>query len=419
MKIYRCGFENNNLYEFCVLIAKCQQMNRGSYIFSQLLSYVPKDIFDRIVTKYKGNKYVKSFTCWNQFCVMVFAQLAERESLRYLESVLMHHQSCLHHMGMGRTVAKSTLAYANMTRDPEIFREMAMRLVKIARDLRAERHSELDEFIDGDVYAFDSTTISLCLSRFSWLKLHHEKAGIKLHTLFDVKTDVPAFFIYPEASLHDSKVMGEIPYVAGSYYVFDRAYMATAMLFKIHNAHAFFVVREKVHMKFKVIEDRIVNASSGVTSDQIIRLEGLKTKDQYPELIRRVSYHDSESGNDFVFYTNSLDVSAELIALLYRYRWRVELFFKWMKQHLHIKEFFGHNENAIQIQIYTAIAAYCIVAIVEHHLKLDRDLYELLRVLQGSLFEKTSIDEFFKNGLKWQIATKDTFENEIQLMLNF
>lgn len=394
-------------------------MNYGSYIFSQLLSYVPKDVFDRIVKKYKGNKYVKIFTSWNQFCVMVFAQLAERESLRDLESVLMHHQSCLHHMGMGSTVAKSTLAYANMTRDPEIFREMAMKLVKIARDLRAGRCEELDKFLDGDVYAFDSTTISLCLSRFPWLKLHHEKAGIKVHTLFDVKTDVPAFFIYTEASLHDSKVMGEIPYVAGSYYVFDRAYMVTTMLFKIHNAHAFFVVREKIHMKFKVIEDRVVDASSGVTADQIIRLDGLLTKDQYPENLRRVSYLDAESGNDFVFYTNSLDVSAELIALLYRYRWRVELFFKWMKQHLHIKEFFGHNENAIQIQIYTAIAAYCIVAIAEHNLKLDRDLYEVLRVLQGSLFEKTPLVDFFKNGQKWQIATKDSYEDELQLMLKF
>ena len=394
-------------------------MNYGSYIFSQLLSYVPKDVFDRIVKKYKGNKYVKVFTCWNQFCVMVFAQLAERESLRDLESVLMHHQSCLHHMGMGNTVAKSTLAYANMTRDPEIFREMAMKLVKIARDLRARRCEDLDKFLDGDVYAFDSTTISLCLSRFPWLKLHHEKAGIKVHTLFDVKTDVPAFFLYTEASLHDSKVMGEIPYVAGSYYVFDRAYMVTTMLFKIHNAHAFFVVREKIHMKFKVIEDRVVDASSGVIADQIIRLDGLLTKDQYPENLRRVSYHDAESGNDFVFYTNSLDVSAELIALLYRYRWKVELFFKWMKQHLHVKEFFGHNENAIQIQIYTAIAAYCIVAIAEHHLKLDRDLYEVLRVLQGSLFEKTPLKDFFENGQKWQIATKDSYEDELQLMLNF
>jgi len=394
-------------------------MNQGSYIFRQLLSKVPRDVFDRIVNKYEGNKYVKSFTCWNQFCVMVFAQLAERESLRDLESVLMHHQSSLHHIGMSKTVAKSTVAYANMTRDPEIFREMAMKLIKIARDLRTGRCEELDKYIDGDVFAFDSTTLSLCLSRFPWLKLHHEKAGVKVHTLFDVKTDIPAFFIYTEASLHDSKVMEEILYVAGSYYVFDRAYMVTPMLFKIHNAHAFFVVREKVRMKFQVVETRNVDSTSGVTADQIIRLDGLKTKDQYPENLRRVSYHDTESGNDFVFYTNSLHVSAELIALLYRYRWRVELFFKWMKQHLHIKEFFGHNENAIQIQIYTAISAYCIVAIVENELNLGRDLYEVLRVLQGSLFEKIPLEDFFQKGQKWQIATKDPYENELQLMLNF
>lgn len=395
-------------------------MNQGSYIFSQLLGYVPKDVFDRIVKKYDGNKYVKSFTCWNQFCVMVYAQLAERESLRDLESVLMHHQSCLHHMGMGRTVSKSTLAYANMNRDPEIFREMALKLVKIARDLRVGRCTELDEFIDGDVYAFDSTTLSLCLSRFPWLKLHHEKAGVKVHTLFDIKTDIPAFFIYTEASLHDSKVMEEIPYVAGSYYVFDRAYMVTPILYSIHNTyHAYFVVREKSHMRFNVIEDRAVDPNSGVMTDQIIRLDGLKTKYQYPENLRRVTYHDAESGNDFVFYTNNRDVSAEQVALLYRYRWRVELFFKWMKQHLHIKEFFGHNENAIQIQIYTAISAYCIVAIAEHRLNLGRDMYEVLRVLQGSLYEKIPLRDFFEAGRKWQFATDDpTFEG-LQLMLNF
>jgi len=395
-------------------------MNQGSYIFSQLLGYVPRDVFDRIVKKYEGNKYVKSFSCWNQFCVMVYAQLAERESLRDLESVLMHHQSCLHHMGMGKTVAKSTLAYANCTRDPEIFREMALKLVKIARDLRVGRCKELDEFIDGDVYAFDSTTLSLCLSRFPWLKLHHEKAGIKVHTLLDVKTDIPTFFIYTEASLHDSKVMEEIPYVAGSYYVFDRAYMVTPMLYTIHNTyHAFFVVREKSHMRFKVIENRNVNSNSGVMTDQIIFLDGTKTKHQYPAKLRRVTYHDAESGSDFVFYTNNLEVSAELIALLYRYRWRVELFFKWMKQHLHIKEFFGHNENAIQVQIYTAISAYCIVAIVEHDLNLGLDLYQVLRVLQGSLFEKTLLRDFFDAGKKWQIATEAPESDGLQYVLNF
>lgn len=395
-------------------------MNQGSYIFSQLLGYVPKDVFDRIVKKYDGNKYVKSFTCWNQFCVMVYAQLAERESLRDLESVLMHHQSCLHHMGMGRTVSKSTLAYANMNRDPEIFREMALKLVKIARDLRVGRCTELDEFIDGDVYAFDSTTLSLCLSRFPWLKLHHEKAGVKVHTLFDIKTDIPAFFIYTEASLHDSKVMEEIPYVAGSYYVFDRAYMVTPILYSIHNTyHAYFVVREKSHMRFNVIEDRAVDPNSGVMTDQIIRLDGLKTKYQYPENLRRVTYHDAESGNDFVFYTNNRDVSAEQVALLYRYRWRVELFFKWMKQHLHIKEFFGHNENAIQIQIYTAISAYCIVAIAEHRLNLGRDMYEVLRVLQGSLYVKIPLRDFFEAGRKWQFATDEPNFERLQLMLNF
>lgn len=394
-------------------------MNQGSHIFSQLLSYVPKDVFDRIVKKHEGNKYVKNFTCWNQFCAMTFAQLAERESLRDLESVLMHHQTCLHHMGMGRIVARSTLSYANMTRNSEIFREMAMSLVNTARTLRAGRCGELDGFIDGDVFAFDSTTLTLCLSRFPWLKLHHKKAGVKLHTLFDVKTDVPAFFIYTEASLHDSKVMDEIPYVSGSYHVFDRAYMATRRLFKIQDAHAFFVVREKMRMKYKVIERRPMDAESGMTSDQMIRLDGSRTRNQYPENLRRVSCHDAEKGMDFVFYTNDMELPAEEIALLYRYRWKVELFFKWMKQHLHVKEFFGNNENAIQIQIYTAIAAYCIVAIAEQRLKLGRNLYEVLRVLQGSLFEKVPLVDFFREGRMWQFATEERPFNNSQLLLNF
>lgn len=408
------------LLYLCIDSKMTETMNHGSYIFSQLLGFVPKDVFDRIVKKYDGNKYVKSFTCWNQFCVMVYAQLAERESLRDLESVLIHHQSYLHHMGMGRTVAKSTLAYANMTRNPEIFREYALKLVKMARDLRIGRCSELDEFVDGDVYAFDSTTLSLCISRFPWLKLHHEKAGVKVHTLFDVKTDIPTFFIYTEASLHDSKVMDEIPFMAGSYYVFDRAYMVTPKLYSIHKTyHAYFVVREKSHMRFKVIENRKVKSDSGVMTDQIIRLDGTKTKYQYPENLRRVTYHDAESGDDFIFYTNHLEVPADLVALLYRYRWRVELFFKWMKQHLHIKEFFGFNENAIQIQIYTAISAYCIIAIAEHKLQLGMDLYEVLRVLQGSLYEKVPLRDFFEKGRKWQIATEEPQFNNLQLLLKF
>ena len=323
-------------------------------------------------------------------------------------------------MGMGHIVAKSTLAYANMNRDPKIFREMALKLVKIARDLRVGRCAELDELIDGDVYAFDSTTLSLCLSQFPWLKLHHEKAGVKFHALLDVKTEIPAFFIYTEASLHDSKMMEEIPYVAGSYYVFDRAYMVTPMLYLIHNTyHAYFVVREKSHMRFRLIENREVKSDSGVMTDQIIRLEGIKTKYQYPENLRRVAYHDTESEDNFVFYTNNLDVPAELVALLYKYRWKVELFFKWMKQHLHIKEFFGYNENAIQIQIYTAISAYCIVAIAEHRLNLGRDMYEVLRVLQGSLYEKIPLRDFFEAGRKWHFATDEHEIDDLQLLLNF
>lgn len=387
-------------------------MFKGQYIFTQLSSYLPKNQFDWYVRKYEGNKYIKSFTCWNHLLVMIFGQLSNRESLRDLVSTLNAHQSKFHHLGFGDSVTRSNLSKANEIREVRIFEDMANVMIATARVKRTGEH---DFFLDGNVYAFDSSTISLCLSSFWWSRLHHDKGGVKLHTLLDVKTDIPAFNIITKANIHDSKVMDRIPYEAGAYYIFDRAYMDTEQLYALQQKESFFVVREKRKMKFNVETDHNYNKpETGVMADQIIRFEGSNPKKQYPIPIRRVTYYDKESNRTFVFYTNNLIIIPEYVALLYKYRWRVELFYKWMKQHLRIKEFYGTSENAVKIQIYCAIIAYCLVAIVEYDLKLDMETYDVLRILSVSLFDKTELLSLLK-----QIEEEGNYQNDTQLKLNF
>ena len=373
-------------------------MNKGRYVFTQLCDFLPKRVFDRLVDKYDGNKYVKSFSCWNHLLVLIFGQLSNRDGLRDLIVTLAPFKSAFHHLGFGKSVTRSNLGKANEVREVRIFQEFADRMVAIARQ---KRDGIKDFFISNKVYAFDSSTISLCLSVFWWTKLHHGKGGVKLHELYDVKTDVPAFSIVTDASLHDSKVMGLIPYEKDSFYVFDRAYMVTEMLFLIHKKDAYFVVREKHKMVFKVVNDREYNnPETGIMADQIIVFTGDKTKKNYPEELRRVVYYDKEGNRTFVFYTNNVDITAEEVALLYKYRWRVELFFKWMKQHLRIKEFYGTSENAVQIQIYAAITAYCLVAIVQQEYKLEMDTYDVLRILNVSLLTRMPLVDLLTEAEK-------------------
>lgn len=387
-------------------------MNHGKYVFSQLCQFLPRKSFDWFVKKYKGNKYVKSFTCWNHLLVMIFGQLSNRESLRDLVSTLNAHQTKFHHLGFGNSVTRSNLSKANEIRELLIFEDMANLMISIARTKRVDKH---DFFLDGNVYAFDSSTISLCLSTFWWSKLHHGKGGIKLHTLLDVKTDIPAFNIITDAKVHDSKVMDRIPYEPGAYYIFDRAYMNTEQLYSIHQKESFFVVREKRKMKFTVEHDRNYNKpETGVMADQIILFEGVNPKKQYPIPIRRVVYYDKEGNRTFVFYTNNMEITPEDVALLYKYRWRVELFYKWLKQHLRVKEFYGTSENAVKIQIYCAIIAYCLVATVEHDLHLNMDTYNVLRILTISLVDKTDLIGLFK-----QAKESSDYQNDTQLKLNF
>jgi hypothetical protein len=332
--------------------------------------------------------------------------------MRDLIVTLNAHRSKFYRLGFGKSVTRSNLSKVNEVREVKIFKEYADRLIDIAR---RKRDGLKEFFVSNKVFAFDSTTISLCLSVYWWTKLHHSKGGVKAHTLYDVKTDVPAFVIVTDASVHDSRVMGEIPYEADAIYIFDRAYMDTAQIFAIAMLKAFFVVREKHKMKFRIIEDKQYNNPlTGIMADQIVKFTGPKTKKNYPETIRRVVYYDSIGNRTFVFYTNNMELTAEDIAELYKNRWSVELFFKWLKQHLHIKEFYGTSENAVSIQIYSAIIAYCLVAIVGSELKLKMSTYDVLRIIGVSLFDKTPLRELLNDE-----SAENIKDSDLQLWLEF
>lgn len=365
-------------------------MFQDKYVFAQLISFLNRSKFNRIVAKYEGDKYVKHFSCWNQLLALMFGQLSNRESLRGLIVALDAHHSKTYHLGMGKNVSKSSLARANQDRDYHIFEEYAYYLVNQAREKRTTNIFNLG----GNVYAFDSTTIDLCLSVFWWAKFRKKKGGIKVHTLYDIETQIPTFFHITEASVHDSKAMKEIPYEPDSFYIFDRAYNSFKMLYKIHQIGAYFVVRAKKNLQYKTIKWKR-RLPRNVLSDVTIDLIGFYPKKYYPGSLRMVRYWDEEQKREFVFLTNATHISALQVAELYKNRWQVELFFKWLKQHLKIKKFWGTTENAVRIQIYAALCTYCLVAIVQHGMKLDRSTYEVLQILSISLTDKTNLRELF------------------------
>ena len=367
-------------------------MNTGKYIFSQLIEFLPQRIFDRIVMKYEGNKYVKHFTCWNQLLIMMFGQLSNRDSLRDLISTISAHSIKSYHLGFGKNVTRSNLAKVNERREPRIFEEFAYHMIGIARKKRINKDFE----IDGKVFAFDSTTIDLCLSIFWWAKFRRTKAGIKMHTLYEIETEIPTFIHITEAKVHDQRAMDVIPYEQGAYYVFDRGYFDLKRLYHINEIEAFFVIRQRGNLLYDTIkENDTMHNADGVLSDLIIKLTGYQTMKKYPISLRRITYYAADKNKTFVYLTNNMQIPATQVALLYKYRWHVELFFKWIKQHLKIKSFWGTTETAVRIQIYSAITAYCMVAIIEHDLKLHRSTYEVLRILSASLLDKTPIKELF------------------------
>ena len=365
-------------------------MNKDKYVFAQLVEFLDCFKFRRIVAKYQGDRYIKSFSCWNQLLVMMFGQLSNREGLRDLIVALEAHWRKLYHLGMGKSVTRSNLSKANELRDYRIFEDFAYHLVAEARSKSTEKIFGFD----GHVYAFDSTTIDLCLEVFEWAKFRKHKGGIKIHTLYDIEAQVPAFFHITTASTNDIKAMPEIPFEKGAYYIFDRGYNDFSNLFKIEQIEATFVVRAKKNLKFKQTSWKR-RLPKNVLSDSTIEFMVYKSSKDYPIPLRRVVYYDEEQGRTFVFLTNNFVLPAPIIAELYRNRWSVELFFKWLKQHLKIKKFWGTSENAVRIQIYCAIITYCLVVIVKHDIKLERSVYEILQIVGISLTDKTNLRDLF------------------------
>jgi hypothetical protein len=368
-------------------------MNKGKYVFAQLVEFLPQRVFDGLVLKYSGNKHVRHFTCWNQLLCMIFGQLTNRDSLRDLIVAIEAHSRKTYHLGFGSSITRSNFAKANENRNSKIFEEFAYYLIEIARNKNANDNFE----IKGKIYAFDSTTIDLCLNVFWWAKFRRAKGGIKLHTLYDVVTQIPAFVHITAARVNDVNAMDVIPYESEAYYIFDRGYIDYTRLYRITNHSAYFVVRAKTNLQFSRMYSNKVDKTTGIKCDQVGKLTGFYVSKQYPGKLRRVKFYDQDSNRDFVFLSNNMDLSAEQIAMLYKNRWQVELFFKWIKQHLKIKSFWGTSENAVRIQVYSAIIAYCLVAIIGHDLKIDRSTYEILQVLGISLLDKTPVKELFTN----------------------
>ena len=362
-------------------------MFKDKFVFSQLIAFLDRNHFNYLARKYDGDKYVKHLTCWNQLLALMFGQLSNRESLRDLIVALEAHQSKCFHLGLGRKpIAKTTLATANQNRDYRIFEEFAFYMMEQARRNRAADIFKLG----GKVYAFDSTTIPLCLSVFWWAKFRKKKGGVKVHVLYDLEVQVPAFYHITTASVHDSKAMPEIPYETGAYYIFDRGYNNFKELFRIQRMESFFVVRAKTNLQNKCVKWKR-RMPKNILSDAEIELTVYNSRKDYPDNLRLVRYYDEKQGREFMFLTNAMDLTAQQIADLYKNRWQIELFFKWLKQHLKIKKFWGTTENAVRIQIAAAITAYCLVAIVQHDMKLKRSTYEVLQILSISLTDKTPL----------------------------
>jgi hypothetical protein len=364
-------------------------MNIGRTVFSQLIDHVPNKDFQKCVSRYQGDHHVKSFSCWDQFLSMVFAQLTYRESLRDIEACLGSIGGKLYHMGIRSKVAKSTLADANELRDWRIYADFAQVLIAIARPLYAQDAIGVE--LTESLYALDSTTIDLCLSLFSWAKFRQHKAAVKMHTLLDLHGNIPTFIRITDGKVHDVKILDEILPEAGAFYVMDRAYVDFERLFLFTLCSAFFVVRAKTNVVLQRRYSHPVDRLTGLRSDHTVILTTLESATVYPDALRRIHYYDAETKKRFRFLTNNFALPALTIAHIYKSRWQVELFFKWIKQHLRIKSFYGTNENAVKTQIWIAVSVYVLVAIVRKRLGLDKSLYQILQILSLTLFEKEPI----------------------------
>ena len=370
-------------------------MNRGQTIFSQVIDFLPQNKFRRCVNRYHGNYRIRSFTCYDQFLCMAFAQLAYRESLRDIECCLRAMREKLYHMGIRGKVSRNTLAKANENRDWRIYSDFAQVLIHEARRLYVDEDFGLE--LKETVYALDSSTIDLCLSVFPWARFRKTKGAVKLHTLLDLKGDIPTFIWITDGKVHDVNVIDHLVPEAGAIYIMDRAYLDFQRLYQLHQCLAIFVTRSKTNTGLRRLYSHKIDKSTGVRCDQTVVLTGYYSKKDYPEKLRRIKYFDADKGRSFVFLTNQFTLPPEVIAELYRYRWRVEIFFKWIKQHLRIKKFFGTSENAVKTQIWIAISIYVLVAIMKKRMKIDLTLYTILQILSITLFEKMPILQAFRN----------------------
>jgi len=386
-------------------------MNQGRAVFSQLISFLPDREFRRCVERYRGDLRLRGFSCWDQYLAMAFAQLTYRESLRDIEACLRSMQGKLYHLGFRGKVARSTLADANESHDWRIFADFAQVLIGIARPLHARDPIGVD--LEQSLYALDSTTIDLCLSLFPWAKFRRRKAAVKMHTLLDLHGNIPTFIRVTSGDVHDVNILDEIMPEAGAFYVMDRGYIDFQRLYVFTLSSAFFVVRTKSNVLLQRRYSHPVDKSTGVRSDQTVILTSFESASAYPDALRRVSYFDAETNKRLKFLTNNFVLPALTIAQIYKCRWQVELFFKWIKQHLRIKAFYGTSENAVKTQIWIAVSVYVLVSIVRKRLGLEASLYQTLQILSVTLFEKTPI----LCALQALDAGADFGENVNQLIL--
>ena len=382
-------------------------MHTGRIIFSQLMDFIPRHEFNKCVRRYRGEHRVRTFSCFDQLLCMAFAQLTYRESLRDIETCLRTMQSKLYHAGIRGNVSRSTLADANEKRDWRIYADFAHVLIRMARKLYAKDDFGLE--LEQTTYALDSTTIDLCLSLFPWARFRKHKGAIKLHTLMDLRGNIPCFICISEGTTHDVTILDQLLFEPTAFYIMDRGYIDFGRLYRLSQNRAFFVIRAKKNLDYQRRSYRSVDPSTGLRSDQTIVLRGPKTSQIYPDPLRRISYFDAETNRRFVFLTNNFTLPALTIALLFKHRWQIEIFFKWIKQNLRIKAFYGTSPNSVKTQIWIAISVYVLVAIIKKKLKIDRSLSEILQILSIALFENSSL---------LQVLVDSQLQKEMELFSN-
>lgn len=387
-------------------------MNQGKYVFSQLMELVSHKAFNSCVERYKGDFKSKQFSCWKQFLCMAFGQLTHRESLSDTIVCLRANVGKLYHLGIGRAITKSTLSNANAGRDYRIFSEIAMILIEEAKSLYLNE-SDLELDLKNNVFAIDATVIDVCLSAFSWAKFRKTKGGVKVHVQLDLKTAIPEFIQITSASIHEVNILDNITFQPDSFYVVDRGYTDFDRLYKIHKAKAFFIIRAKDNLNFSRVSSIPTNKKTGVLCDQTIRLNGFYAQKDFPVRMRRIKFYDAENDRVLIFLSNNFELKATEIAQLYKHRWKIELFFKWIKQHLKIKSFWGRSENAVKIQIWIAISAYVLVAIAKKKLQLKQSLYEILQVVSICIFDKVPLHELFTKPLQQNF--KELNDNQLKM----